>query len=84
VAATARAVGLPRDGVRAYFEERFSAPRMARDYLTIFEELIESARRRRGRGRTAFGLAAAIDADGEADGGHAVDGLGGEAGVGME
>jgi hypothetical protein len=69
--------------VRAYFEERFSAPRMARDYLTIFEELIASARLRRGGGRTAFGLAA-IDAEGDTDGGHGVDGLGGETGVGMD
>jgi glycosyltransferase involved in cell wall biosynthesis len=81
VTATARAVQLPRDGVRAYFEERFSAPRMAEDYLAIYEAMIESARRRRGRGRTAFGIAA-IDAEGDSD--HAVDGLGGEAGVGME
>jgi glycosyltransferase involved in cell wall biosynthesis len=86
VAATARAVELPRAGVRAYFEERFSAPRMAVDYVAIYEAMIQSARRRGGRGRTAFGLAA-IDAQGDADvdGGHAVDGLGGgEAGVGME
>ena len=84
VKATARAVELPRAGVRAYFEERFSAPRMAVDYVAIYEAMIASARRRGGRGRTAFGLAA-IDADGDADGGHAVDGLGGgETGVGME
>jgi glycosyltransferase involved in cell wall biosynthesis len=83
VAATARAVELPRVGVRAYFEERFTAPRMAEDYLTIYEEMVETARRRRGRGRTAFGLAA-IDAEADGEAGHAVDGLGGEAGVGME
>jgi len=83
VAATERAVALPRDRVRAYFDRRFLAPRMARDYVTIYEELVLSARRRQGRGRTAFGLAA-IDADGDTDGAHAVDGLGGEAGVGME
>jgi hypothetical protein len=83
VAATARAVQLPREGVRADFEERFAAPRMAEDYVAIYETMIESARRRGGRGRTAFGLAA-IDAEADADGGHAVDGLGGDAGVGME
>jgi len=83
VPATARAIELPRAGVRAYFEERFSAPRMAQDYVAIYQAMIENARRRSGRGRTAFGLAA-IDADSEADGAHAVDGLGGEAGVGME
>ena len=84
VAATARAIELPRAGVRAYFEERFSAPRMAQDYVAIYEAMIEGARLRRGRGRTAFGLAAAIDADSDPDGAHAVEGLGGEAGVGME
>jgi len=84
VAATARAIELPRAGVRAYFERRFSAPRMARDYVAIYEAMVESARRRRGRGgHAALGLAA-IDAEAGADGGHAVDGLGGEAGVGME
>ena len=82
VEATARAVKLPRDGVRDYFDERFTAPRMARNYVAIYETMIESARRRRGRGRTAFGLAA-IDAEGEGEG-HAVDRLGGEAGVGMD
>jgi glycosyltransferase involved in cell wall biosynthesis len=84
VEAAARAIELPRAGVRAYFEERFSAPRMAQDYVAIYEAMIEGARLRRGRGRTAFGLAAAIDADSDPDGAHAVEGLGGEAGVGME
>ena len=84
VAATERAVGLSRAGVRAYFEKRFTATRMAREYVAIFEGMVESARLRRGRGRTAFGLAA-IDADDhDSDGARAVDGLGGEAGVGME
>ena len=45
VAATARAVELPRARVRAYFDERFSAPRMAEDYVAIYEALIEDARR---------------------------------------
>jgi glycosyltransferase involved in cell wall biosynthesis len=83
VAATARAIELPRPGVRGYFEERFTAPRMAEDYVTIYETMIEGALRRRGRGRTAVGLAA-IDADADAQSAHAVDALGGEAGVGME
>jgi glycosyltransferase involved in cell wall biosynthesis len=83
VAATARAIELPRPGVRAYFEERFSAPRMAKDYVAIFEDLISSARLRRGGGRTAFGLAA-IDADGDADAHHGIDALGGETGVEMD
>jgi len=84
VAATARAVELPRAGVRAYFEKRFSAPRMAEDYVAIFEAMLRNARRDRGRGgHAAFGLAA-IDAEAEGDGGHAVDRLGRDAGVGME
>jgi glycosyltransferase involved in cell wall biosynthesis len=83
VTATARAIELPRHGVRAYFDERFTAPRMAEDYVAIYEAMIESALRRRGRGRTAVGLAA-IDADADAQSAHAVDALGGEAGVGME
>jgi glycosyltransferase involved in cell wall biosynthesis len=84
VAATARAVELPRDRVRRYFDERFAAPRMARDYVAIYEAMIEAARRRGGRGRTAFGLAAAIAADGDADGARGVEGLGGDAGVGLD
>jgi glycosyltransferase involved in cell wall biosynthesis len=86
VEATRRAIALPRAGVRGYFERRFLAPRMARDYVTVYEALVESARRRNGRGRTAFGLAA-IDAASDGDGARARDGLeglGGEAGVGME
>ena len=85
MAATERAVKLPRERVRAYFDRRFLAPRMAQDYVAIYEELAASARRRLGRGRTAFGLAA-IDADGDGEVGRAVEGLGGEtgAGVGME
>jgi glycosyltransferase involved in cell wall biosynthesis len=84
VAATARAVELPREGVRAYFEQRFTAPRMAADYAAIYEALVAGVRLRRGRGRTAFGLAAAIDSDGDAEGARGVEGLGGEAGVGMD
>jgi glycosyltransferase involved in cell wall biosynthesis len=83
VAATARAVELPRDGVRAYFEERFTAPRMAADHVAIYEALVGGVRLRRAGGRAAFGLAA-IDSDGDADGARGVEGLGGEAGVGMD
>ena len=40
---------------------------------------------RRGRGRTAFGLAAIDSEGGDPDGAHGVDGLGGgEAGAGMD
>jgi hypothetical protein len=81
VAATARAVELPRYGVRAYFEKRFTAPRMAADYAAIFEELVTGARLRRAGGRSAFGLAA-IDSESDADSGRGgVESLGGEAGV---
>jgi glycosyltransferase involved in cell wall biosynthesis len=84
VAATARAVELPRAGVRAYFEGRFSAPRMAEDYVALYEELVAGSRRRQGYGRTAFGLAAIEAEDGGEAAEGAMDGLGGEAGVGME
>jgi glycosyltransferase involved in cell wall biosynthesis len=85
VVATARAVELPRARVRAYFDERFSAQRMAEDHVAIYEALIEGARVRRGRGRTAFGLAAIDSEGGDRDAAHGLDGLGGgEAGAGMD
>ena len=43
VEATARALELPRKRCRAYFEGRFSAPRMANDYLAVYERLLTSA-----------------------------------------
>ncbi len=42
VAVTPRALEIPRAQVRAYFESRFLAERMARDYLTVYEALCES------------------------------------------
>ena len=39
VEATARALELPRKRCRAYFEGRFSAPRMANDYLAVYGRL---------------------------------------------
>jgi len=39
VAAVPRALSLDRRGVRARFEERFSAERMARDYLSVYRAL---------------------------------------------
>jgi glycosyltransferase involved in cell wall biosynthesis len=84
VEATKRAVALPRERVRAYFDRRFTAPRMAADYVAHFEAVTEGARLRRGRGRTAFGLAAIDAGDSDGDGTRGVDRLGGEAGVGME
>jgi glycosyltransferase involved in cell wall biosynthesis len=43
VEATRRAVGLSRANCRAYFEERFLAERMARDYLALYAELVGAA-----------------------------------------
>ncbi len=40
VAAVEAAAGVPRAGVRAAFEERFTADRMARDYVALYERLI--------------------------------------------
>jgi glycosyltransferase involved in cell wall biosynthesis len=44
VAATPQAIEIPRAQCRAYFEARFLAERMARDYLAIFESLGEVER----------------------------------------
>ncbi len=40
VEATIHALALPRRRCRAYFEGRFSAPRMANDYLSVYERLM--------------------------------------------
>jgi glycosyltransferase involved in cell wall biosynthesis len=40
VAAVEAAASLPRAGVRAAFDERFTADRMARDYVALYERLI--------------------------------------------
>jgi len=42
VEAVRQAVSLPRDGVRAVFERRFTAERMARDYVRLYEALAQS------------------------------------------
>jgi glycosyltransferase involved in cell wall biosynthesis len=42
VNAVRRAAELPRDAVRARFEERFTARRMAHDYLEIYHSLIKA------------------------------------------
>ncbi|MFL5303757.1 MAG: glycosyltransferase family 4 protein [Polyangia bacterium] len=56
VAATPRAIEIPRAQCRAYFEARFLAERMARDYLAIFESLCEVERDSRWlRARRAAG-----------------------------
>jgi glycosyltransferase involved in cell wall biosynthesis len=40
VGAVERALKLPRDGVRARFEKRFTAERMAADYVSLYERLL--------------------------------------------
>jgi glycosyltransferase involved in cell wall biosynthesis len=40
VAAVERALSLPRAGVRACFEQRFTAERMAADYVSLYERLV--------------------------------------------
>ncbi len=40
VAAVSRVCALPRAGVRASFEQRFTAARMAKDYVAAYEELL--------------------------------------------
>ena len=47
VAAVGRVATLDRGGVRRCFERRFSAERMARDYLQIYREMLGQARTRR-------------------------------------
>jgi len=46
--AAARAVEIDRRACRETFERRFSAERMATDYLELYAQLVERARRRRG------------------------------------
>jgi glycosyltransferase involved in cell wall biosynthesis len=49
VAAVGRVGGLSRRCCREVFERRFSAPRMAHDYLTIYRRLVVQAATRDGR-----------------------------------
>lgn len=51
--AVGRLAALSRDGIRRRFEERFTAQRMARDYVQIYAELI-AARSPIGRRPTAY------------------------------
>jgi glycosyltransferase involved in cell wall biosynthesis len=44
IAAVPRVIALDRHGVRRRFEERFSATRMAKDYLTVYRSLLEGSR----------------------------------------
>jgi len=43
VAAVARCAELSRERCRARFEQRFSASRMAADYVTVYQQLLEHA-----------------------------------------
>jgi glycosyltransferase involved in cell wall biosynthesis len=77
VAATRRALALPRAGCRDYFERRFLARRMAEDYVAVYEALVAEHRTgwaQGGRGHAATGLAS-IEEDEAGDelGGHAGD-----------
>ncbi len=47
--AVKEAIGLPRDRIRARFEERFTARRMAKDYLESYRTLIFGQQRGRAR-----------------------------------
>jgi glycosyltransferase involved in cell wall biosynthesis len=49
VEATAHALELPRKRCRAYFEARFGAPRMANDYLEVYQRLLAGEHRRAHR-----------------------------------
>jgi glycosyltransferase involved in cell wall biosynthesis len=46
VAAVEKALALPREGVRAAFEQRFTSDRMVRDYLRLYESLAANRRER--------------------------------------
>ena len=67
VARTAQAIRLPRDRCRAYFEERFCAGRMARDYLAVYEALAEGAAQGGAGGRGTLDRASGLDALGAGD-----------------
>jgi glycosyltransferase involved in cell wall biosynthesis len=43
VSAVRRAAELSRDAIRAHFEKRFTARRMAEDYLDLYRNLIKAA-----------------------------------------
>jgi glycosyltransferase involved in cell wall biosynthesis len=68
VEATARALELPRKRCRVYFEGRFSSPRMANDYLAVYERLLASpASEPSGRPHRRLGLVPAEASDGGAE-----------------
>jgi glycosyltransferase involved in cell wall biosynthesis len=48
VAAVSQIAALDRSGCRRIFEERFTATRMTQDYLAVYEQILESAERKKG------------------------------------
>jgi glycosyltransferase involved in cell wall biosynthesis len=58
VAATARIDAIDRHACRAAFQKRFTAARMANDYLTVYRNLIGEGGSRRSSGRRAAQAAA--------------------------
>jgi glycosyltransferase involved in cell wall biosynthesis len=62
VEATTRVLELPRKRCRAYFEGRFSAPRMANDYVAVYERLL-AATAPDGHPRRRLGLVPAESTD---------------------
>jgi glycosyltransferase involved in cell wall biosynthesis len=73
---TVDALALPRSGCRAYFDERFTARRMALDYVEVFETVIEDRGQSLSAGRAGRGVAA-VESDGLGDAdGHGLDDLG--------
>jgi glycosyltransferase involved in cell wall biosynthesis len=67
VAALNRIGEISREAVRRRFEQRFTARRMAKDYLAVYAELIEAARprrpERRQRERNGFLVSSALRRD---------------------
>jgi hypothetical protein len=53
VAVLPEVLDLDRRKVRRGFEQRFSAQRMAKDYLQLYEKLLSKSRSERRRGRVA-------------------------------
>jgi glycosyltransferase involved in cell wall biosynthesis len=68
VQAVRRALELPRQGCRACFDERFTAARMADDYVRLYEEAIFRQRTARATGGAAAGEADEIMPESAAQG----------------
>jgi glycosyltransferase involved in cell wall biosynthesis len=73
---TVDALTVPRSGCRDYFDERFTARRMARDYVAVYEALIEEHVQRGASGRAAMGVAAVESDDGAGTDGRGLGDLG--------